>query len=93
MENNSAPNQEVVASSWASWIPASIQSKLPDVKIPAIDDFWDIIEQIKANFSHGILKGLEDTFQQVAMWVMSWQIWKSAFIQGWIRYFVTLSKY
>lgn len=89
MENNAAQNQEVSASSgWDSWIPTSVRSKMT-----AIDDFWDLVEQLKANFSHGIFKGLEETFQQVAVWVMSWQIWKSATIQGWIRYFITMSKY
>ena len=56
------------------------------------DDFWDIIEKLKSNFSNGILKGLEETLKDVVFWVMSWKIWEVYNVRDWIRHLFTLGK-
>ena len=65
-----------------SWIPT----------IPyTLDDLWALIEKLKANFSHGLFEGLEETLQDVILWVTSWQIWQNPSVQEWLQYFLELA--
>ena len=57
-----------------------------------LDKFWDIIEQVKENFSNGFLNGLEQTLKDVVFWIMSWKIWKVYNVRDWIRHLLTLGK-
>lgn len=59
---------------------------------PAIDDFWDIVERVKANFSEGVFKGLEKTLQDLLFWVTTWQIWQTKTIQDWFKYLLDFGK-
>lgn len=54
------------------------------------DEFWDIIEQVKDNFSNGFLNGLEQTLKDVVFWIMSWKIWEVYNVRDWIRHLLTL---
>merc|ERR1711997_615765 len=54
------------------------------------DDFWDMIERIKQNFSMGLFNGIEETFKDVVFWVMSWKIWEVYNVRDWIQYLLTL---
>ncbi len=67
-----------------SWIPT----------IPyTLDDLWALIEKLKANFSHGLFEGLEETLQDVILWVTSWQIWQNPSVQEWLQYFLELGNH
>ena len=58
-----------------------------------LDNFWDMIERIKQNFSMGLWNGMEETLKDVVLWVMSWNIWEVYNVRDWIKYLLTLSKF
>merc|ERR1711963_277753 len=53
------------------------------------ETLWYILIRLKDNFSNGFRKGLENTFQEVIFWVMSWKIWETYNAKGWISYLLT----
>ena len=57
------------------------------------DEFWDIIEQVKDNFSDGFLNGLEQTLKDVVFWIMSWKIWEVYNVTDLIRRLLTSGKF
>ena len=58
--------------------------------IPSIDDLWDTIQRLKANFNQGLFKGLEQTFSDILFWIASWQIWSVYNPRDWVKYLLGL---
>ena len=43
--------------------------------IPTIDDFWDLVEQLKKNFANGYFVGSVKTVKDLIHWISTWPIW------------------
>merc|ERR1712018_912566 len=60
------------------------------LRVPSMDDFWAVVQRLKANFSIGLFKGLEQTLSDVLFWTSSWSIWNVYNVREWLQYLLGL---
>merc|ERR1711997_958471 len=60
------------------------------LRVPSMDDFWAVVQRLKANFSIGLFKGLEQTLSDVLFWISSWSIWNVYNVREWLQYLLGL---
>merc|ERR1711981_801560 len=60
------------------------------LRVPSMDDFWAVVQRLKANFNIGLFKGLEQTLSDVLFWISSWSIWNVYNVREWLQYLLGL---
>ena len=60
--------------------------------VPSIDDVWDAVEKVKANYANGFYRGTTSTILDFMVFVSTWQVWKLPFVHNWLLFIFSLGK-